>query len=421
MAIWVSVESLVGVVAAIAAFALWWLFSDRRYAQALMAYSTGLAAGLTVALLAERGVSGFLTVEMDKLSIPHLLMFAGNGGLWWMLAGAEARGWLGANRLWRGVCAALGAAALAAILLWLFPQILSDPMHAGGELYIRTHLNNVSEVQPLITWTALMGQAWGSAIGKAFLWLGIALPAVPWLAYRCFAGQVSERRMWILLAAAAIVFVPLTVHQLRWSSSVQTVLVLPYASMAAALADRLAAALSATLVSVVRPCVIAVLCVWVFVPAALTSSNTAAATSMAGNEKPCSIKGLESTLNDPGELGGRPMKILALIDYGPEILYRTRHSVLSIPNHRYQAGFTASYRIMSAEDFSLARQGLREKSVDLILVCTNGPDSTFYESEAGGRTLARALNENAPPPFLIPIPLPAEAGAFRLFAVQPGA
>jgi len=421
MAIWVSVESLVSVMASIAAFGLCWLFSDRRYARALVAYSIGLVAGLAAALLAERGVSGFLAVEADKISIPHLVMFIGNGVLWWVLAAAEDCGWLGTARLWRTAWAALGAVVVAALVIWLFPQILADPMNAGGDLYVRKHLTHVSEIQPLLTWSALTGQTGASAIGKAFLWLGIALPAVPWLINRCFVGQVSERRMWIFLAVAALAFVPLTMHQIRWSSSVQTVLVLPYASLAAVVASRLAAALSDSLVSVVRPFVIAGLCVWMIVPNAVANGVNGTETSLVDSEKPCSIKGLEATLNNPAGLGAHPMKILAFIDYGPEILYRTQHSVLSIPNHRYQPGFAASYHIMSAEDFSVARQLLREKSVDLVVICTKGPDSMFYESEAGGRTLYQALSENAPPSFLTPIPLPEEAGAMRLFAVRLGA
>jgi hypothetical protein len=421
MAIWVSVESLVSVMAAISAFGVCWLFSDRRYARALVTYSIGLVAGLAAALLVERGVSGFLSVEADKISIPYLVMFTGNGVLWWILAGAEDRGWLGVSRPWRAVWAALGAVAVAALVIWLFPQIFADPMNVGGDLYVRKHLTHVSEVQPMLTWSALTGPAGASALGNAFLWLGIALPAVPWLINRCFVGPLSERRMWIFLAVAALAFVPLTVHQIRWSSSAQVVLVLPYACLAAAVAERLAVALSGTLVSIVRPFVIVGMCIWVYMPNVLANIVNGPAISMVDIGKTCSIKGLESTLNDPFGLGSRSMKILAFIDYGPEILYRTRHSVLSIPNHRYQPGFAASYHIMSAEDFSVARQLLRKNSVDLVVRCTKGPDSMFYESEAGGRTLYQALSENAPPSFLTPIPLPEEAGAMKLFVVRPGA
>jgi hypothetical protein len=421
MAIWVSVESLVSMVAVIAAFALFWLFSDRRFARALVAYSAGLCAGVAMALLIDRGVSGALAVEADKISLPHLAMFAGNGVVWWMLAGAEDRGWLGLARPWRAAWAMLGAVSVSALLVWFFPQIIADPMNAGGDLYVRKHLTHVSEIQPVIAWSELTGQSAASSIGTAFLWLGIALPAVPWLVYQCVVGQVSERRMWLLLGVAALVFVPLTAYQIRWSTSAQTVLVLPYACLMAAVAQHLAVALPDNLVRIVRPFVIIGMCVWVFVPNVLANRFNGTPNSLSDGENACPINGLESTLNDPAGLGSRSMKILAFIDYGPEILYRTRHSVLSIPNHRYQAGFAASYRIMSTEDFSLARTWMREKSVDLVLICMNGSDETFYESESGGRTLASALNENAPPPFLTPIPLPAEAGSMRLFAVRPDA
>lgn len=111
------------------------------------------------------------------------------------------------------------------------------------------------------------------------------------------------------------------------------------------------------------------------------------------------------------------MTILALIDFGPELLYRTRHSVLAIPNHRRQPGFTTGYRIMTASDFTVAERGLRSAGIDLVLVCPSSAESWFYDTESEAQTLSQALQAGEPPGYLDRIALPAPLdGQFRLYA-----
>lgn len=119
-------------------------------------------------------------------------------------------------------------------------------------------------------------------------------------------------------------------------------------------------------------------------------------------------------------LGSEPKRLLAFVDFGPELLYRTAHSVFSIPNHRYQPGFTASYRIMAAEDFAVAAALAAESRVEMIAICPTSAENKFYKPETGGRTLYRALAEGDVPDFLTPRPVPRDlAGGFRLFEVRP--
>ncbi len=133
----------------------------------------------------------------------------------------------------------------------------------------------------------------------------------------------------------------------------------------------------------------------------------------------CPIRELAPLLDDPAGLGARPMTILALIDFGPELLYRTRHSVLAIPNHRHQPGFTTGYRIMTGSDFDAAERGLRSAGVDLVLVCPSSAESWFYDTESEAQTLSQALQAGEPPGYLSRIALPAPLdGQFRLYALR---
>jgi hypothetical protein len=121
-------------------------------------------------------------------------------------------------------------------------------------------------------------------------------------------------------------------------------------------------------------------------------------------------------------VGGERQTIMAFADYGPEILYRTGLSVLSIPNHRPQPGFAATYRILTATDEAAARAELARFGVDWILLCPNAVERAIFAVDgATAPTLYQRLADGAAPAWLRPLPLESDAaGHARLFEVAPG-
>ena len=205
---------------------------------------------------------------------------------------------------------------------------------------------------------------------------------------------------------------------MRWAFYPEVFLLIPYAALAGAFLDRVAARTSEHVIGVLRPLVVVALCAWFYVPTGMSDSppQTSAAIRSAAS---CPIRELAPLLDDPAGLGATPRTILALIDFGPELLYRTRHSVLAIPNHRPQPGFTAGYRIMTASDFAAAERGLREAGVDLVLVCPISAESWFYNTESGAETLSQALQAGNPPGYLSRVTLPEPLdGQFKLYALR---
>jgi hypothetical protein len=116
---------------------------------------------------------------------------------------------------------------------------------------------------------------------------------------------------------------------------------------------------------------------------------------------------------------GKSRTILALADYGPEILYRTGLSVLSIPNHRPQPGFAATYQVLTGRDDAKARAVLAEHGVGLVLLCPSPVErSMFTPADGGEGHLYRRLADGVPPPWLRPVPVAQDlADAVRLFEV----
>ena len=116
------------------------------------------------------------------------------------------------------------------------------------------------------------------------------------------------------------------------------------------------------------------------------------------------------------ELPPRPMLgVMGHADFGPHILYRTAHAVYSIPNHRFQPGYTLTYRVLEAETVAEARAVLDEADADILLICSGdwpldpGPTPTFRERLMTGPV----------PDWLVPMALPDAAGeAMRAYWVQ---
>lgn len=418
MAIWVSVEALLINLAAIAALGLFWLLGDRRLARSLVLHAGATVCGLGLALLIERGPAGFGQSEFDRISLGHLVLFGVNrvfwAGLWVLQERKIIPSRLGPRAAW----SALGAAGAGAALWALQPGFFVDPMANGDSLYQAVHLANVQEMQPLLRLTAPPDQSWLGLAVKPLLWLGIVVPALPWLVYRLVTASGPERRAWAFIGLAALVFLPLALFQVRWSLYSELLLIVPCAALIGTMIEWLAARLPVQAMGIVRPFLVTAFCVWIYLPSMLSEDGGNAKAAAAGAN--CPINSLTTVLADPAGLGAEPKRVLALIDFGPELLYRTPHSVFAIPNHRFQPGFAVGYRIMSAKDFALAETLLREARVDLIVICPGSAEDWFYGTDEDGRTLYRALKDGERPGYLDRVTLPdGLAGSFKVFTLRP--
>lgn len=419
-AIWINVEALLFVVVTIAALGLFWLLVEARLARACLVYAAAILASLGAALLAERGVAGLGDYEIDRLSIAHIVLFAANFIYWAAMDLVQRRGRgssaLGPRAVWAGA----GIAVTLGLLWWMHPAFFADPMALGDELYLTKHMANIEELQPLFAAPG-EGGSWPKALARPVLWLGIALPAVPWLLHLMHRSPGPERRVWVFFALGLLLFTPFGVLHLRWVMYPELFLVIPYAALAGALVARLADALSENALSIVRPLVIAGLAIWFYVPTFATQAGPPVGASEQSAVS-CPLRTLAPVLDDPAGLGAAPKRVLAFIDFGPELIYRTKHSVFAIPNHRRQPGFTLGYGIMTATDFGRARDDLLLAGIDLILICPGSVEGWFYSTEEPGRTLYQTLAADEPPAFLEPIALPGVlAEHFRLFSLRKSA
>jgi hypothetical protein len=74
---------------------------------------------------------------------------------------------------------------------------------------------------------------------------------------------------------------------------------------------------------------------------------------------------------------------------------------------------------MTAVDEEQALEIIRERSINLILVCPGGHEEHFYTSDAKGKILHQKITEGLPPGWLKEIKLPPDAAeSFRLYEVD---
>ena len=110
---------------------------------------------------------------------------------------------------------------------------------------------------------------------------------------------------------------------------------------------------------------------------------------------------------------------MAIADIGSELLFRTHHAVLSIPNHRPQPGFAATARSLASRSPARALEILAAHGVDWVLLCGSGPEAAFVEAASRHRepTLYDRLIAGTPPAGFRAVPLPGfEDTTARLYA-----
>jgi hypothetical protein len=437
LSLWISLESLTFVGCSLAVLGLYWLLGDGTLGHKNRSYLFSLTICLGLALLIERGPHGLLTIENDRLSILQVAPFLLITAFWAFAVRVEqpdarwrqrvarlaiysrrpfaqpdppVRRWLGLVS--RGALAGGAVAAVALALIVLFPELCQGPPGEVDPLYNELRLQRIVEIQPLVSPERFAAGRFGEIANRVIQVIGIAFLALPFLAVLLGRSKAAGHRVWVCVALFLAVFLPLAAYQVRWSIYAQVLLVPPYSALIAWVLARVTRRLPSTQLQFVRPAIIVGALFWPIGLAQLLPQQEI----VTANEA-CPIERASSFLDQIGRSG----TILALADYGPELLYRTRHQVLSIPNHRPQPGFAATYRVLTASDEGTAWAELRAHGVDWILLCPNLVErDMFLEGNATETALYRRLVDGVAPAWLRPIKLDDDLhNQIRLYEVAP--
>jgi hypothetical protein len=376
------------VVLGIVGLGLSWLFGSTRIARLNAIYGATLFVGVVAAWIVEWGPYALQVREVDTLSMVHVGLFGFTALFWAFLW--RASDWKGVA--WPSGCAAVaGVGAIAALggTFALFPELMGSPFGEVDPLLGETWLFNIDELQPLLAGAGDVR----SVAGRLALLAGIAIAALPWLGVRLArTGDRDVRIVWLVFAVAIVFFLVMTLHQRRWTDYLALSAVIPFTLLAVELLDVLgrymhgwaltAARASARLGLVFGPILLAVILGTGFARRSEASSSapprwgapevrarvTVPVAAWNPAQRTCDLARIGEVLSDPAWFPGRAL-VMEHADHGPELLYRTRHDVLSITNHRHQPRYTLTWSVLAETDAERAAAALRGRGVDAVVVC----------------------------------------------------
>ncbi len=404
--IWEGPEFLVFISLCLAVLGLPWLAGEPKAGEKNRAVIQGLLVGLILAVLIERGVSGFLEIEYDRISIVHVC-FASLLLIFWSAATyALGRRLHLASLPWRFALAGVGVITMALIMTTLYPKVLANPLNDVDPAVLPIFAH-ISEYQAT------------TGASQMLIYFGAALFAVPWL-LRCLWKKWDgpQRWPWVLMACALTLYLILGLNWLRWSLYAALFLAIVIADVlrhtdrrinaSFSFPARLPLKLSAFLVLSIGPMIVGAIMLY----DAKTPEERNAV-----NDDPCPVRELSAFLNQP-PLSDSSRTIVASANFGPEIVYRTDHKVLATVHHRNAAGILDGYRIMSGTGEMEVKNLMSTRRVDLLLLCPESSNDTYFLTDDDERSLYRRLQNNQLPSWLRSVDLPDGLSTkFRLFEV----
>ena len=417
---WVSVEILLVVLINYLCLGGFWLLGREGFTRKTLHYSSSLVVFSIAFLLVENGVREFSIPLLDKMSIVFILLFILILVFWGVVYFVEANSVTRINMRARFVGALSGSIMIALLMEILFPGFFSGPAAGVDELYNQTRRHNISEALPLVNINKVVAGNWEVQFVRFITWMGILVPALPVLLIKLKKESEPQLRFWVLLAAAFLIFIPLTFMQTRWAHYAVIILLPPYAWLISSILRALDTSLAGWTSSTIRVLVILLSATVFILPGAfLKPDKSGAGNAVTAEGAVCSLTKLSNVLNNDNGTGDRPRKIITFVDYGPELLFRTKHSVYSIPSHRFQSGYSDVYKIMSAEKDDQAFEIIKKRRPDLLLICPENLKDNFYAREDGKETLYQRLASGNTPQWLSQVTIPEkDSGNFKLYYVQ---
>lgn len=417
---WVSVETLLVILVMMVCLGCAWLSGGRGFSKKALYYSLSLTIFSSLFLLAENGVENLFLPVLDQLSYSFIFLFILIVFYWVIVNFLEASEAIRLTLATRLFSAVTGSIVILFLMEMVLPGFFSGPAAEVDELYNQTRRHSIGEALPLVNIEKVAAGDWRTQLVRFSYWMGIFIPALPVLLLRLWKTPDPKRWFWVILLVAAAVFVPLTFMQLRWIHYAVVILIPPYVWLISHILDTLELHLSGWKLSSLRILVILLSAAVFILPGALVKQDaTGSGNTVSVADNACPVTKISKVLDDVSGLGDKPRKIIAFVDYGPELLFRTNHTVYSIPNHRFQSGYSNSYNILTAENDHKALEIVERLQPDLILLCPEKLKDNYYARRDGKETLYQRLARGDTPQWLVEYELPEEGiGNFKIYKIQ---
>ncbi|MGH6844651.1 MAG: hypothetical protein ACRECU_08010, partial [Methylocella sp.] len=334
-----SVEMLPFAVLALAGLVLAWVLDgDEAAADRVEGCALGFTVIVAAAWLLDPPNGGLLAIEVDRLSLPYVLL----GPL--LLAAAKALRRVRLPSAGRRLTASLAAGLLAAVL-WLaaFPELAGGIAPETSAEVQRFIWGNNTELQPIHTARRLI--AWGGGGILSLLFFSLELLKV----------HRDWRRFWLLSYATfcAATLLAISIIHIRFT---------PYAAAAGAVALAILASHLRNRAGLLPAAVFATFFAVAPFYAAATDAGDPQALS-------CQVAEAARWLKDEREV------VLVDIGFAPELLWRTRAMTVATLYHRGYKGIARYLRASRALTDDDARAALEAAGVKRVLLCLQPPNA----------------------------------------------
>lgn len=404
--LWLSVEFLLIVGLCLFALGLPWLFGERERAAQSKWYALGLSLVVLATLFSERPLDRLFEASYDSISSVHLVFAVSVLLFWRAVETLEAREAARSRFVSRALLGAFGVSAVGILVIGVYPLFLAGPMADVDPRIVPIWLDRVLEMRPLVPRDR-------HTLGSFIFYLGGVILVTPLFLLMLLQERGSPRFFaYLFVAVSCVLLGTVAFHHMRFSGYAEFACLVALAIVLDRFlqwsgrigSDLLRGFLRGGLISVV---LLGPILVGASLMTKPTNATDAGGQSLAG----CDVQQLAGFLESDPRWGAAPQTVLAFMDIGPELLYRTRHRVIGTPYHRNGGGIFDGHRILATSDLSEARALVEERDIDLVLLCQSPPERSFYAAPDGEENLYARLDRGQPPSWLEAVGLPDALGS----------
>jgi hypothetical protein len=411
--IWLSVEFLLVAGLSLTALGLPWLSGERERAAQGKWYALGISIVLLLALFAERPLENLLEASYDSVSSVHYLLAVAILLFWRTAETFEARSGRPSRFLGRATLGVVGAGSIGLLLVAIYPLFFAGPLVEVDPRIVPLWLDRVTEMLPLIPTDR-------HSFGRFVFYLGGTALVLPLFLKVMVEERGSPRFHCYLFIVLACLFLTLVgVSHVRFSGYAEFAAVFAFAVVLDRFLRWSGRIASDLLRGLLRGGFIGAMLMGPLLVGGTLMTKPAVATDAAGQPlNGCSVRQVADYLENDPRWGSAPQTVLAFMDIGPELLYRTRHHVIGTPYHRNGNGIYDGWRMLASTDGAAARALAEQRGIDLVLLCRTPSERHFYTAADGEENLYSRLEEGNPPDWLTAVELPpAIADEARLYRV----
>jgi hypothetical protein len=339
----------------------------------ILAYALSLFVGSICFLFLERPLSEIATTDLLSYSIVYVELTA---GIAFALLGTVILAPI-ANMRVRMIACGLIALLSAGFYLAFYPALFSGPYGAMDKRLAQLFFDNLEEAEPLIDRFSLY------KIIVTYVPLLIALATSVFLVLE---GKKGDQKKWGWLLNAVLLSVSLTLALFYQSRVLIYALLFALVPLTAfceygwqwigrGFVGRPRFWAEIGLLMLIGPLSS------VLLPALSDERSFSGGVMLfpaQGFDDSCAMHDLVKILNKPPYAERAPLRILNIIDQGPELLFRTNDMIMSAPYHTNVRGNLDALDFFSATEQAEAEKIIRKDGINLVLLCRRIPDMYLH-------------------------------------------